>query len=156
MSAYYSSETTIKNKVKASRINLYGDKNRDGSIDPDSLTQALIFAKQRILMYVEDRYGSQCDDWDSTTVPDALKNISDDLTIFYLASGQNEVNPIVLRNYDMAIDLLEKLNEGKLSLPGVSDFESGTETLTSYSNSIYSNDEDIDDDEESQAFNDDI
>jgi len=154
MSAYWSSETTIKNKVKASRINLYGDKNRDGSVDPDSLTQGLNFAKQRILMYVEDRYGAQCDDWDSDTVPDALKNISDDLTIYYLASGQNEVNPIVLRNYEMAIDLLEKLHDGMVSLPGVSDFETDTETVTSYSHSIYSDDADVD--EESTAFNEDI
>ena len=154
MSAYYSSETSIKNKVKASRINLYGDRNRDGTLDPDTLTQALMFAKQQILMRIEDRYGAQCDAWTDATVPDALKNISDDLTIFYLATGANEVNPIVKLNYDLAIQTLDAIRDYKLSLPGVSDFEAGSEIVTDYSNSIYSDDADVD--EESTAFNDDI
>ena len=153
MSAYYSSETTIKNKLSASRINMYGDKDRDGELDPETLTQALIYAKQQILMRFETRFGAQCNDWTDVTVPDALRNLSDDLTIYYLATGANAVNEIVKLNYEIAIDMLNEMRDGLLSLPGVSDYEAGTEIVTASSESIYSAEAD---ENASTAYNDDI
>ena len=143
MSEFFSSETTIKARVKASRINLYGDKDRDGALDPLALEQALSYARQTILMALINRYGSQVEAWDDLTVPAALRFISDDLTIYYLASGQYAVNPVVQAAYEAALNNLLKISEGEWSLPGISDHENEAEALTLTTQSIYADDAEI-------------
>lgn len=120
-SAYYSSQTTIEAKVRSSRVRLWGDKNADGTLDPTTLEQGLIYAKNHILAMIVRRYGSQALDWDFDSCPPLLKAVSDDLTLFYLATGANAVNPVTDANYKNAIAMLTMLRDYEADLPGVDD-----------------------------------
>lgn len=143
-SDYFSSETTISNRVKAARLKLWGDRNRDDILDPDTLTQGLVFAKAQILASLENRYGSQIEEWDITTVPNLLKQVSDALTIYYIASGTNAVNEVVKDGRTDAMQTLSALANYEMSLPDVSD--SGSyDTVTAHIESIFDNDDTLQD-----------
>jgi phage gp36-like protein len=141
MSNYFSTEASIKAKVRSLRVNLWGDKDRDGSLDTQTLTQALTFAKSTIMSRLYPRYTvAEIEDLTTTTDTDLqdaaglLKTYSDDLVLYYLASGSNVVNPIIKLSYDTTLDALDKMECYKLSLPGISDtndYQTVTETLES-------------------------
>ena len=135
-SAYFSSQTTIEAKVRSSRVKLWGDKNADGTLDPATLEQALIYAKQTTLAYVVKRYGAQALDWTFDTCPPLLKAVSDDLTLFYLASGANAVNPVIELNQKNALATLAKLKDYEIDLPGTDD-SPAIETLTEETESVF-------------------
>ena len=135
-SAYFSSQSTIEAKVRSSRVKLWGDKNADGTLDPATLEQALIYAKQTILAYVVKRYGAQALDWTFDTCPPLLKAVSDDLTLFYLASGANAVNPVIELNQKNVLAMLTMLKDYELDLPGTDD-SPAIETLTEDTESVF-------------------
>lgn len=145
MSAYFSSQTTIEAKVKAARIKLWGDRDRDNVLDPTTLTQALVFAKNKILGFVQTRYGSQVHDWDLSTVPDILKEVSDSLTLWYIAGGQNAMNSVVDLNYNEAIKTLEMIRNYDLDIPETSDSDNYMTVVADFT-SDFSGDDGEDDD----------
>lgn len=119
--AYYSTQARIEAKASASRVLLFGDKDRDGSIDSASLSQALTAAVNLIKSYTIKRFGkATVDAWDSSTVPGLLQDISDTITLFYLASGSNQLNPVVKLLYDEAKEMLCQIRDGELDLSEVS------------------------------------
>jgi len=121
MSEYYSSQATLEAKVIPLRVKLWGDKDRDGTVDSETLEQALAFAKNHILSVVYQRYGSQADDWDFDTAPPIIKTLSDDLAIFYLATGTQTLNPVIQQNFENAMSTLKAINLYEMTIPGVSD-----------------------------------
>lgn len=135
-SAYFSSQSTIEAKVRASRVRLWGDKNADGTLDPTTLEQGLIYAKHHILAMMSRRYGSQALAWTFDTCPPFLKAVSDDLTLYYLASGANVVNPVIDLNYKNAIAMLTNLKDYEMDLPGVDDTPA-IETTTEATESVF-------------------
>lgn len=135
-SAYFSSQTTIEAKVRSSRVKLWGDKNADGTLDPTTLDQALAFAKSYILAMITRRYGTQALTWTFDTCPTLLKALSDDLTLYYLASGANAVNPVIDLNYKNAVAMLTMLKEYQADLPGVDDTPA-IETITEEMESVF-------------------
>jgi len=145
----FSTEETITAKIKTAKLKLWGDRNRDGVLDPDTLTQAIDSAQAQILAALYARYGTQVEDWTIGTVPDILKSISDSLTIFYIASGSNAINESVKLSYDNAMLNLTKLsvlNDKSfvfdLSLPGISD-SSDNDTTTAQFESVFDAIDDI-------------
>ena len=128
MSDYYSTEASIKAKVRASRVTLWADKTGDGVIDPETLTQALSWAKSNIDVRLTRRYGQQVLAWDSEIVPTLLKHISDDFTLYYLATGANAVNPVIQLNYDNSFETLTSLQMGELDLDDLSDYSDDIQT----------------------------
>ena len=124
MSVYFSSQETIEAKVKAARINIWGDRNRDGELDADTLAQALTYAKSKILGYLQTRYGAQIHDWTLSDVPDLLRDISDTLTLFYIAAGQNAMNDVIKLTYDEVIETLKAIRNYEMDIPEVSDSDS--------------------------------
>jgi phage gp36-like protein len=145
MSDYFSSQTTIEAKVKAARIKIWGDRDRDGTLDSDTLDQALKFAKNRILGYVQTRFGSQVHDWVLADVPDVLREISDSLTLWYIAGGQNAMNDVIALNYKEAMTSLERMRDYEMDIPEVSDSDD-YQTVTDDFDSDFEND-DVDDDD---------
>ena len=135
-SAYFSSQTTIESKVRASRVKIWGDKNADGILDPTTLDQALVFARNYILAMVTRRYGTQALAWTFDTCPPFLKAVSDDLTLFYLASGANVLNPVIDLNYKNAVAMLTMLKDYEADLPGVDDTPA-IETATEETESVF-------------------
>lgn len=135
-SAYFSSQTTIESKVRASRVKIWGDKNADGTLDPTTLEQAFVFAKSTILALVSRRYGSQALNWTFDSCPSLLKAVSDDLTLYYLASGANAVNPVIDLNYKNAVAMLTMLKDYNADLPGVDDTPA-IETATEETESVF-------------------
>lgn len=135
-SEYFSSQATIEAKVRASRVRIWGDKNADGVIDPMTLEQGLIFAKAHILAMISRRYGSQALAWTFGTCPPLLKAVSDDITLYYLASGANAVNPVIDLNYKNALAALTMIKDYEMDLPGVDDTPA-VETLTGETESVF-------------------
>jgi phage gp36-like protein len=147
MSVYYSSETTIKAKIKGANINLWGDRNRDDVLDATTLAQALLFSRELIRGYLQPRYGAQVHDWTLSSVPGIVRDISDTLTIYYIATGQNAIAPIVQILYDNAIMMLGMIADYKMDIPEVTD-TSDYDTLTAeYNSEMYNDDDDLEDDD---------
>ena len=136
MATYFSSQITIESKVRSSRVKIWGDKNADGTIDPTTLDQALVFARNYILAMVTRRYGTQALAWTFDTCPPFLKAVSDDLTLFYLASGANAVNPVIDLNYKNAVAMLTMIKDYEADLPGVDDTPA-IETATEETESVF-------------------
>jgi len=124
MSAYFSTEASIIAKNKEARVKLWGDRNRDGVLDPTTVSQALVFAKSRILAFIQTRYGSQILEWDSNSVPDVLRDISDTLALWYIATGQNAINETIEKLHVNAIKELKMLRLYEMDIPEVSDSDS--------------------------------
>lgn len=119
MASYYSTQTRITNKIKMSRVVLWADKNRDGVIDPDTMTQALSYARQVIDGYIVRRFGaSQVSAWTDVTVPPILAQLADDLAIYWLASSATvlTVNPPIEQAYERAISWLERIADSAFDL----------------------------------------
>ena len=135
-SAYFSSQTTIEAKVRSSRVRLWGDKNADGTLDPVTLEQGLSFAKASILALLARRYGTQALNWDFDTCPPLLKAVSDDLVLYYLATGANAVNPVIDSSYKNAVAMLTLIKEYDADLPGVDDTPA-IETTTEETESVF-------------------
>lgn len=132
--SYYSTQATIEAKATSNRVRIWGDKNADGTIDPASLSQALAFAKSRILAHVWRRYGdTEINSWTDTTAPDLIKGISDDLALYYLASGANAVNPVIDLNYKDATAQLVAIRDGLSDIPLIHDDSYPTLTEQAYS-----------------------
>ncbi len=142
MSAYYSSQTTIEAKVKALRVTMWGDKDGDGSIDPDTLTAALVEAKGEILAYIDTRYGSTITDaWDSTTRPDMIGTLSDWMTLYHLMSGSNVPHPIIVTKYEEAVAQLLKIADYSMTIPGIN-YVSGEQNVTTRARYLECSEED--------------
>lgn len=135
-SAYFSSQATIEAKVRASRVRLWGDKNADGTLDPTTLDQALISAKSHILGFTKRRYGQQALLATFDTCPPLLKAVSDDLTLYYLATGANVVNPVIDLLYKNALATLENIREYRVDVPEWDDTPA-IETTTEETESVF-------------------
>jgi phage gp36-like protein len=149
MSDYFSSQTTIERKVISYRVKLMADKDRDGTADTATLEQAFSSARETIVGYLTQRYGSQVDAWTFDTIPVLLKHISDDLVIFELAGGTPKVNPVIQINQEQAIAKLEKLSKYEMSLPGVADLDDDYITKTDTFDSDFEGDAESDSDDDS-------
>lgn len=132
---YFSSQTTIEAKVRASRVKLWGDKNADGTLDPATLEQALASAKSIILAYVARRY-PQALDLTFSGCPPLLKALSDDLTLYYLASGANAVNPVQDLNYKNAVAMLTMIRDYENDVPELDD-STALQTTTEETESVF-------------------
>jgi len=141
MSAYFSTQDSIEAKVSAMRIKGWGDRNGDSALDPTTLAQALVYAKAKILGMVQTRYGAQIHEWDSDTVPDILREISDTLTIWYIATGLNSVNDLIKTQYQEALASLKDIREYNMDIPEVSDSDNYMTVTDTF-------DSDFDDDDE--------
>lgn len=135
-SAYFSSQTTIEAKVRASRVRLWGDKNADGTLAPTTLDQGLLFAKTHILSSVKRRYGTQALIATFDSCPPLLKAVSDDLVLYYLATGANVVNPVIDMLYKNALATLENIREYRVDVPEWDDTPA-IETATEETESIF-------------------
>lgn len=132
---YFSSQTTIEAKVRSSRVKLWGDKNADGTLDPATLEQALASAKSIILAYVARRY-PQALDLTFSGCPPLLKALSDDLTLYYLASGANAVNPVQDLNYKNAVAMLTMIRDYENDVPELDD-STALQTTTEETESVF-------------------
>lgn len=132
---YFSSQTTIEAKVRASRVKLWGDKNADGTLDPATLEQALASAKSIILSYVARRY-PQALDLTFSGCPPLLRALSDDLTLYYLASGANAVNPVQDLNYKNAVAMLTMIRDYENDVPELDD-STALQTTTEETESVF-------------------
>lgn len=113
----YSTQASLEAKIKASRIRLWGDKDRDGTIDALTLSQGLGYAEHLIQAYLVKRFGAgTITAWTTTTVPALLKDISDDLALYYIASGSNAMSEQVHRNYEQAVKLLTMIRDNEIDL----------------------------------------
>jgi phage gp36-like protein len=127
----YSTQTTIENSCSVEKIRLYGDKNKDGVVDTSALNKAINDAEGIIYGYLYERYTTLLDSADSTTSK-LLTFISDSISVYLLAATNNAISiPIDLR-YKTAMDLLEKIKNYEINLPGFADtnrWETITEDL---------------------------
>jgi len=114
--SYYSTQARLEAKASAARVLLFGDKDRDGSIDPTTLNQALVWARNQILLYCARRYGAIAYAWTTATVPGVLLDISDDLALWYLSAGNPGVPPGLEQNKDMAMEQLKEIQSRKSDL----------------------------------------
>ncbi len=129
MSVYFSTEESVQAKVTALDVQFWLDPDGDGNIDEDALTSALSEAKGEILSYVEPRYGNSItDDWDSTTRPDFIGEISDWITLYKTLPGHSAEHPVALRLYNESIAKLLKIFNYELMIPGL--IENGQENNT--------------------------
>jgi phage gp36-like protein len=132
MAIYFSSEATIEAKVKAARVKLWGDRDRDNTVDPATLAAALRSARNRIVAKLTARYGAGVIAWSIADCPPILTDISDDLAIYFMASGSgNALSPQIQTNYDNAIALLTELADGTAALIGSDDSITSADTSSS-------------------------
>lgn len=144
MSVYYSTQATLEAKAMAARVRVWGDKDANGSLDNTSMIQAFSYAKATILSYIAQRYGSQVSSWDSDSAPSLIKAISDDLSLYYLASGNNAINSIIEMNRQLSISTLEMIADYKIQIFDIND-SSDYDTYTCLRESDFEeNDDEID------------
>lgn len=129
MSVYFSTQASVQAKVTALHIQYWLDPDGDDSIDTDALDSGLQAAKNKILAYVEPRYGSSVtDDWDSSTRPDYIGELSDWITLYETLPGGDAEHPVAIRRYNEAIADLEKIRTYELMIPGLTENGQDNET----------------------------
>ncbi len=149
--AYLSTQASIEAKAGVNRVKLFGDKDRDGTIDATTLAQGLEYAQQLIYALLYPRYGSQVEDWDTdyAACPVLLKRLSDDIALYWLASSVPIVNPVMLENNNAALRVLSQLAGYEMSLPGIDD-TTDYDAITDTMESVFDDDDSTD--SESLAF----
>lgn len=133
MANVFSSEATISAKVKLAKLKVWGDRDRDGTLDPLMLAAALKSAASTITAALHRRYGAQVLTWDidDDSVPDLLEGVSDKLTIYEIASGNNAINESVKTWAQDALKTLSDLASYNISLPSVA--EAGADEISTAS-----------------------
>lgn len=123
MANVFSSEATISAKVKLAKLKVWGDRDRDGTLDPLMLASALKSAASTITAALYRRYGAQVLTWDidDDSVPDLLETVSDKLTIYEIASGNNVINESVKTWQQEALKTLSDVASYNILLPGIAE-----------------------------------
>lgn len=123
--AYWSTQTILETKILSSRLLNWGDKNRDGTLDTASLTQAFKAAQGLISGYITARYGSSViTTWTSSTVPWLIQDIYNVISLYWFVTGSNQISPSVQMMYDNAIKQLEAIRDNELDV-----FDETNETI---------------------------
>jgi len=118
----FSTQATVEARASSARVKLWTDKNKDGTPDPDTLTQGFQFATGLIFEKLQQRYGeTELASWTISTAPARILRISDDLCMWVFSSGLNAQNPLIQVIYDEAIQSLDDIASTKVSLYGATE-----------------------------------
>ena len=112
----WSTQTRIEQRIRAARLKFYADKDRDGTVDPASLTQAFEFADGLCYAYLHHLGASTITAWTASTVPLLAQKIYEDIALSFLAGDALQPNPQIVENYKKSLALLEKIRDGKIDL----------------------------------------
>lgn len=114
--AFWVTQAELEAKVLSSRLQNWGDKNRDGTVDSATLTLACQEAQSRLYAYLGGRYGESMRAWTNATTPWLVKSLYLDLALWFFATGSNTISPTVQKRYEEALTTLEQLRKGDLEL----------------------------------------
>jgi hypothetical protein len=120
VTAYFSTQSSIEARISALRLKGWIDFDGDDAPDEASLTAAFEFARGLIRGHLESRYGqTEIDTWDSSTRPELVGTISDDLCIYQLLLSNPTLAEASQQLYTNAKDLLAGIASHVISLYGV-------------------------------------
>jgi phage gp36-like protein len=117
MSGYYSTQTSIENRISASRLAGFIDRDGDGSPDSGPLTAGFIEARAIIRGYLKRDYDTDTiDAWTDTTCPEIINMISDWLCIrlYYVNNPRFQEAAQIM--YDRAIAMLKEIRNGEMDI----------------------------------------
>jgi phage gp36-like protein len=117
VSAYYSTQTSIENRISASRLAGFIDRDGDGSPDTGALESAFIEARAIIRGYIKPHYDTDTiDAWTDTTRPELVGLISDWICIWSYYGNNPRFHEIARAMYERAMDMLEKIRSGEMDI----------------------------------------
>lgn len=114
--AFWATQAEVEAKIYSARLKNWGDKDRDGLVDTASLTLAFQEAQAICSSFLLERYGSYLSGWSSTSCPWLVKTVYLDLVVWSLATGSNAISPAIQKRYELAMDTLTRINDGKQSI----------------------------------------
>jgi phage gp36-like protein len=120
MSEYYSTQTSIENRMSASRLLGFVDRDADGSPDSAALEAAFIEARAIIRGYLKRDYdATTIDAWTDTTCPELINVISDWLCIRTIYVNNPRLMEVAQLMYERVMDMLEKIRSGEMDIYGL-------------------------------------
>ncbi len=136
--AYLSTQASLNARAGVNRVKLFGDKDRDGTVDPTTLEQALEYGDQQVKGHLSPRYGSQVNAWDSATAgtPTICKRLSDDICLYWLSTSVPIGNPTIKEAYESALSTLNLLSSYVMNLPEISD-QTDYDTVTGEMDDVF-------------------
>lgn len=118
----FSTQESVETRTADKRIKFWSDKDGDKIIDPEVLTAAFQFAAGKISEYIVQRYGeTEFESWTIDTAPARVLSLSDDLSVYYLATRLNSVNDLIQTIYNDAITTLEGIRDKTIFLYGATE-----------------------------------
>ena len=145
MSEFFSTQQSIEARISSLRLSGYLDRDADGAVDIRALNSGFAFARGYIRGRLEARYGQdQINTWTSSTVPELIQAISDDLCIYQYFQSNPALIAVITPLYEQAVALLDRIANYELSLYGV-DGLVDDECLTERSPSDFDPERDLDD-----------
>ena len=107
----YSTITDIEELIPADDLIQITDDDDTGSIDSARVDAAILDADAEIDGYCGERYVLPFD-----PVPEIIKKLSVDISIYNLYSRREAAPEIRIERYKMAVKTLDKISSGKVSL----------------------------------------
>ena len=120
MSAYYSTQTSIENRISALRLAGFLDRDKDGTPDSGALTAGFIEARGIIRAYLKRDYDTDTiDAWTDTTCPELINILSDWLCIrmYYVNNPRFQEAAQIM--YDRAVQMLKDIRNGDMDIYGL-------------------------------------
>ena len=121
--AYLSTQASLEAIAGQHRVKLFGDKDRDGTVDAQTLTQALQYGDQVVKSQLFPRYGSQVSAWDSdnSDTPLFASGLSDKICLHWLSESTAIGSKTISTGYTEALRMLSMIAGYQMSLPGIDD-----------------------------------
>jgi phage gp36-like protein len=119
---YYSTQASVQARIGLTRLTNLTDFSGDDAPDTETLEAGFQEARGIIRGKLEPLYGStEIDTWDSDTAPELVRTISDQLCVkmFYVGNPHFEGAEAAQEIYDNAMELLDKVASGEITLYGV-------------------------------------
>ena len=108
----YSTQTDLEERLDPQLLRALSDDDADGLADPGVVAAAIGDADALIDAHLRARYPIPLD-----PVPDLVKSISATVAVYFLLTRRSEIVPEVhLKRYEAAIQLLDHIARGQLSL----------------------------------------
>lgn len=117
MSEYYSTQTSIENRMSAARLLGFVDQDGDDTPDSGALESGFQEARAIIRGALKRDYDTDTiDAWTDTTRPELVGMISDWLCIGVYYVNNPRFQDYANGLYDKALALLDKIREGKMDI----------------------------------------
>jgi phage gp36-like protein len=112
-----STQASVEARIGSTRLAGFTDFNADGTPDPATLEAAFLEASAIICGRLEGLYGTtEIDTWDSSTAPQLVRSISDQLCVRQYYVGNPRFQEPAQQAYENALELLEQIATGIITL----------------------------------------